>query len=301
MHIGFIGLGRMGRPMAANLAAAGHDLVIWNRTRAKAEAFAASRGDGINRVAVVDRPADAARGADIVFTMLADDDAVRRTYLGDDGVFAGLDADGVAIDMSTISPALARTLHAAAHNVGAAFLEVPVSGSVAAAEAGTLTLMAAGEEAAVERVRVALEVLGRPLIYLGSGGAGAAMKLAVNAVIHSLNEAIAEALALAEAAGIARETAYRVLEESAVAAPMVAYRKPQYLEPDDAPVSFTLELAHKDVRLALELAQQLGASMPQAEVNRRVLEAAIAAGYGEHDMAAVARYLRNPGNREGKS
>lgn len=295
-RVALVGLGRMGRPMAANLVAAGFDLTVHNRTRAKALAFADDhnrRTDALGRhpVSVAESPAEAARGCAVLLTTLADDAAVRSSYLDADGIFAGLGGSAVAVDMSTVSPGLARELHAAAELRGLAFLDVPVSGSVDAAEAATLTLMAGGAQGALERARPVLDALGSPLILLGAGGSGAAMKLAVNAVIHSLNQAVAEALALATAAGIPADAAYRVLEESAAAAPMVGYRKRQYLDPD-APVTFTLALARKDVRLALELAETLGTPMTQARANLKVLDEAVADGYGDGDMAAVAHYLR---------
>lgn len=286
-RVAFVGLGRMGWPMAAHLVAAGFDLVVHNRTRSKADAFAADHG---SRVAAT--PAEAAADSDVAIAMLADDAAVRAAMLGPDGVLAGLAENTVAIDMGTTGPELTRELHAAAAERGLGFLDVPVSGSTAAAEAATLTLMAGGEAEVVERARPVLEALGAPLLHLGPAGVGAAMKLAVNSVIHSLNQAVAEALLLAERSGIPRDVAYRVLESSAVAAPMLGYRRDQYLDPAAAPVTFALRLARKDVGLALELAEDVGALLPQARANLAALDAAVEAGYGDGDMAEIARWLR---------
>lgn len=297
MRVGFLGLGRMGRPMAANLAAAGFDLVVWNRTRAKADAFAAE-----HRAEVAATPAEAARGADAVVGMLADDTAVRESWLGDDGALRELGGGAVGIDASTISPQLAGELHRAAAATGTRFLDVPVSGSTDAAAAATLTLMVGGDADVLERVRPLLETLGEPVLHLGPAGAGAAMKLAVNGVVHSLNQAVGEALALAAGAGIAPEVAYDVLERSAVAAPMLGYRKRQYLDAADAPVSFALRLARKDVALALQLAERVGTELPQTRANLAALDAAVAAGYGDSDMGEIARWLRDlPPTRDAAS
>ncbi len=288
MRVAFLGLGRMGRPMAANLVAAGFDVVVWNRTQAKAEAFAADH----EATTVAASALEAARGADVVVGMLADDPAARASWLGEDGAMAGLARDSVAIEAGTISPDLARELGRRAGAGGAGFLDAPVSGSTAAATDATLTIMVGGATEALDRARPVLEALGSPVLHLGPGGAGAAMKLAVNGIIHSLNQAIGEALAVAEAAGIDREVAYGVLESSAVAAPMLGYRREQYLRPAEAPITFALRLAAKDVRLLLELAGSAGVPTPQAEANLAALRAAVEAGYGSCDMAEIGRWLQ---------
>lgn len=276
--------------MADNLANAGHEVIAWNRTRDKAEDFASDHASA----RVADTPAEAAQTASIVITMLADDEAVRACWLGEGegrGLLQGAASGTLAIDMGTTSPALSRELHARGAERNVHVLDVPVSGSTEAAKNGTLTLIAGGPVTAVERVRPVLQALGPKLIHVGPTGAGSCMKLAVNSVIHSLNQAVGEALVLAERSGIPRQSAYAVLEASAVAAPMLGYRKRQYLDPDESPVSFTVSLAKKDVELALELAASVEAPMPQARINLEILQDAVRHGYGGSDMAAVVRYL----------
>ncbi|MFD1498754.1 NAD(P)-dependent oxidoreductase, partial [Streptosporangium lutulentum] len=146
---------------------------------------------------------------------------------------------------------------------------------------------------AVRRGREVLSSLGDPVLHLGESGRGSAMKLVVNTIVHSLNQAVSEALVLAERAGIERATAYSVFVNSAVSAPFVQYRREAFERPGEVPVAFRLELAAKDLRLALELADKVGADLPQARVNREVLGAAMAAGFGDEDESAVARYLRS--------
>jgi 3-hydroxyisobutyrate dehydrogenase-like beta-hydroxyacid dehydrogenase len=284
----FLGLGLMGRPMAANLIKAGHDLAVWNRTAATAQAFAGEHG-----AAAAANPAAAAAGADVVITMLADDGALVDCYGRSDGILAGLRPGAVAVDMSTVSPATARHLRAQCVGRGAEYVDAPVSGSVAAAAAATLTIMAGGTAAAVEAVRPVLGAMGEPVIHVGAGGTGATMKLAVNSIVHGLNGAVSEALVLAERAGIARAAAYSVFLSSAVAAPFVHYRQAAFERPDEVPVAFRLALAAKDLRLALALGRVVGAELPQTVQNLAVLERAVAAGLGEHDESAVAALLRN--------
>ena len=293
MRVAFLGLGRMGRPMAVNLVAAGHDIVVWNRTAAVAESFVEEHP----AATAAPSPAAAVADAEVVVTMLADDAALLATYDGADGVLAGLagrpgGSDVVAVDMSTVSPPTVTDLAARLRATGHALVDAPVSGSVPAATAATLTIMAAGDAAAVERALPVLEVLGATVVRVGGSGAGTAMKLALNSVLHGLNAGLSEALVLAERAGVERTAAYDVLLSSVVAAPYVGYKRDAFVEPDAAPAAFLLRLAAKDLRLALELADRVGAVMPQARTNLVGVEEAAAAGYGERDMSALAAYLR---------
>jgi 3-hydroxyisobutyrate dehydrogenase/2-hydroxy-3-oxopropionate reductase len=194
--------------------------------------------------------------------------------------------------MSTIGRAPVAALGELAAARGAAFLDAPVSGSVATAADGALTIMVGGDAAALERARPALEAMGRTVLHLGGPGAGATMKLAVNSLVFAVVQAVAESLVLVEAAGVERSQAYDVFAASAARSPVVDYRRPQFEDPEGAPVSFSLELTAKDFGLILGLASELGARMPQAELNAEVVRAAIAAGRGDEDVAAVAAYLR---------
>jgi 3-hydroxyisobutyrate dehydrogenase-like beta-hydroxyacid dehydrogenase len=264
----------MGSAMARALARDGHELTLYNRTPDRAVALAAEVGGR-----AVATPREAAAAANVVISMVADDAAVRALYAGRDGVLAGLGSGTVAIDSSTVLPSVVRELGPAVRDRGAAILDAPVSGSVSLAEAGQLTLMVGGEAADLERARPALE-------------SGATMKLAVNAAILGLNEAIAEALVLAEHAGVDRARAYEVFAASAVSAPYVQYKQAAFVHPDTTPVAFSLELAAKDLRLILQLANQVGARLPQAEINRSMLLEAASAGRGGADLSSVASHLR---------
>lgn len=285
--VGFVGLGRMGYPMATNIAAAGFSLTVWNRTVSKSERLAAETGAGI-----AGSPAALAGMVDVLITMVADGPVLEDLYTGRGDMCGSLRAGTVCMDMSTVSPVESRRVAAAVEEKGGAFVDAPVSGSTAPAEAGTLTILAGGRPEDVDTVRPVLEAMGSRIFHLGAVGSGITMKLAVNSAVYGLGQAVAEALVLAEAAGIERETAYEVFAAGAVAAPFVHYRRDAYLNPDDTPVAFRAVLAKKDLDLVLDLAASVGASMPQANLNRSQMVDTIEAGFGERDMSAVAEYLR---------
>ena len=284
----------MGLPMAANIAAAGFPLVVWNRTTSKSETMTARSGA---RVAA--SVAALAAEADIVITMVADGDVLLDLYTGAGSMARSLRAGTVCVDMSTISPGQAAELAAAADGAGCSFIDAPVSGSVALAEAGTLTVMAGGEARALDAARPVLEAMSARIYHMGPVGSGATIKLAVNSIVYGLGQAVSEALVLAEAAGIERARAYEVFANSAIAAPFVHYRQEAFLKPGEVPVAFRMVLARKDLDLALDLAASAGAALPQGELNREVILKAIEAGFGDQDMSAVAQYLRTARSESG--
>jgi 3-hydroxyisobutyrate dehydrogenase/2-hydroxy-3-oxopropionate reductase len=286
--VALVGTGRMGSAMARALARAGRPLVLHNRTPDRAEALAAELG-----ARVVSTPAEAASLADVVLTMVADDAAVVAVFRGGDGLLAGARPGSVLVDLSTVTPDTIRGFEPDARAAGVGLLDAPVSGSVATAESGQLTLMVGGTAEDLERARPALEPLAKAIVHVGPLGSGAAMKLAVNTVIFGLNEALAEGLVLAEAAGIDRSLAYGVIAESAVGAPYVGYKRAAFVEPDATPVAFALDLAEKDLRLISTLAGSLGVPTPQAKTNLDVVRAAAARLGGGADFSAVASHLRN--------
>jgi len=285
--VAVLGIGRMGGAMAARLASSGFDVVLYNRSPARARELAASIGA---RHATT--PAEAVAGAAVAITMVSDDAAVREVYAGPAGVIAGLDHRTVAVDMSTVLPATIQGLETAVRSTGAGILDAPVSGSVSSASSGGLTIMVGGTEADLERARPVFDPLARSVIHVGALGAGATIKLAVNAVIFGLNQAIAEALVLAERSGVDRVAAYDVFRASAAGAPFLEYKRAAFLEPETAPTAFALDLAAKDLRLILALADEVGATMPQSGANLEMIRAASADG-GERDFSSVAGHLRD--------
>ena len=286
-RVGFIGLGRMGYPMAANISRAGFPLTVWNRTASKSEALVAETG-----AALAASPADLAGAVDVLITMVADGRVLTDLYTGGGRMCGSLRSGTLCVDMSTVSPVESRQVAAAVEAAGGRFVDAPVSGSTALASAGTLTIMAGGVTEDVDDLRPVLEAMGSRIYHMGPVSSGATIKLAVNSIVYGLGQAVAEALVLAEAAGIEREKAYEVFANSAIAAPFVHYREEAFLKPGEVPVAFRMVLAKKDLDLALALAESVGASMPQAGLNRSELMDAIRAGFGDHDMSAVAEYLR---------
>jgi len=200
----------------------------------------------------------------------------------------------VVCDLSTIAPATIRGLTPLVAQKGATLIDTPVSGSVSVVESGTLTVMAGGDQAALDRARPVLETFAKSIFHLGDVGAGATMKLVVNSLVHSLNVAVSEALVLAETAGLDRETVYNVFEASAAGAPYVKYKRAAFLRPGEVPVAFSLDLVAKDQELIRDLAEQVGARMEQAEASRQLVAEALQAGMGERDISEVAEFLRRP-------
>lgn len=287
-RVAVIGAGRMGGAMVGTLRSTGYEVTVYNRSRDKADAVAETTGASVAATA-----AEAAASSRVVLSSLADDAAVIATHTGPDGTVSGLTSESVLVETSTIDPHTLSVLDPAVSATGATLLDGPVSGSVALVQQSKLTFMVGGDAAALEAVRPVLEALSAKIFHVGELGAGATIKLAVNAIVHSTNVALAEALVLAEEAGVDRATAYEVFAGSAAASPFLAYKQAAFVDPENAPVAFSLDLVKKDVDLILGLADSVGVPMTQFEGGRAVTEQAIEAGYGNKDMSAVASYLRS--------
>ena len=285
-NIGFIGLGRMGMPMALNLIRAGYPVTVYNRTPDKTAPLAEAGA------AVAGSPGEVAQSSQVIITMLSDSAALQAVVLGPEGLLTSLQPEAVLIDMSTVDPQVSRQVAAAVRSQGAYMLDAPVSGSTALAEAGTLSIMVGGDEAVHQRVRDVLLAMGSRTTHVGPNGAAAAMKLAVNIVIGVTMQVLAESVVLAEQSGIARETAIEVLTNSAVASPFVKYKAPQLLEPL-GPAAFTTTLMQKDFTLALDMARDVGVPLPTTAAANEILTMARGLGYGDHDFAAVTHVIEH--------
>jgi 3-hydroxyisobutyrate dehydrogenase-like beta-hydroxyacid dehydrogenase len=286
--VGFAGLGRMGRPIARQLIGAGFPITVYNRTASTAEAFAGETG-----ATFVATPRELAARCAVVVTMLSDGRALLDILRGDNGLMSGLSPDDVVIDMGTSGSEHTAEARRRLAEVGVHLVEAPVSGSVASAESGKLLVMAAGEKQPLTTAWPVLRGIADQVIEVGGPGAGAAMKLAVNAVVFAMNQAIAEGLVLAERAGIERSVAYDVFASSAVAAPVVHYRRRVFEHPETAAVTMPIDLVIKDLRLVLGLAAEVGARLPQVETNLAEMTAASASGRGADDMGTIAVHLRD--------
>jgi 3-hydroxyisobutyrate dehydrogenase-like beta-hydroxyacid dehydrogenase len=285
-RVGFAGIGRMGLPMARNVLDAGFPLTVFNRTPERCDPLVDAGAT------LASTPAELARASDVVITMVADGDAVRALLDGPDGLLAGAGPDLVLSEMSTIGPLVARELAARCAEHGVAMIDAPVSGSVAVASAGQLTILAGGEEAALERARPVLDAMSKAVLHLGPSGAGAAIKLSINLIIGATVQSVSEALVVAEASGIEREAAYDAIASSVVGSTFVDYKRDAWLDPDGTPTAFTLDLMLKDLGLALELGTATGVPLlaTSAAVNGTTL--AIGLEGGDGDQVRIADALR---------
>ncbi|HHW09387.1 MAG TPA: NAD(P)-dependent oxidoreductase [Firmicutes bacterium] len=287
--IGFIGLGIMGRPMAENLLKAGYELVVWNRTAAKmAPLLALGAQAGKN-------PADVAGKVDIVITIVGDSPDVEQVVLGPDGVLAGARPPLTLIDMTTMSPAVARKLAAACAEKGVDMLDAPVSGGEPGAIAGTLSIMVGGRAEVLERCRPVLEVLGKNIVHVGGHGDGQMVKLC-NQVICGLNIlATAEGLALAAKAGLDRQKVLEVVTKGAAGSWMLSNLGPKMIAGDFAP-GFMVRLQLKDLRLALEAAEQMDMPLPGTALAQQLFRTVQAAGGGNEGTQAMIKALEKLGH-----
>lgn len=286
--VAFCGLGQMGAPMAACLVGAGHDVIVWNRTSAKAESLVAS---GARAAA---SPAEAARDAEVVITMLATPDIVRQVVLGAEGVAAALPAGAVLIEMSTVGPTVVVDLGQrlnASRGGGAEveLLDAPVLGSVPQAESGNLKIFVGGSEDALARCAKILEAMGEP-VHVGPSGAGAAVKLVINSALGALMGSLGEALALGDAWGLDEDILLDALAVSPLG-PTVT-RKRQNIASETYPPNFKLSLARKDMALVVEVAQLVGLHLRIAHAAKDWLDEADESGLGDLDYSSVVAQIR---------
>ena len=281
--IGFVGLGAMGSRMAGRLLEGNH-VYGTNRTAAKA-------GDLAGRGMVwLDTPREVAEAAQVVFSMVTDDAALDAVASGPDGVLAGLAPGKIYVDMSTVSPQASRELAQRVLALGASMLDAPVSGSVTAAEDGTLAIMAAGPHEAFRIVEPLLRRLGRTVTHVGVNGQALLLKLAINISLAAQMLAFSEGVLLAERGGVDPSLAAQVMTGSAIGSPMLRARAPLMLNlPEQA--WFDVQLMHKDIRLVLETARELDVPVPSAAVSDRLLTRADELGYARRDIAALYEVL----------
>lgn len=279
MKIALIGAGMMGERMGGRLLDAGHELAVYNRTRARTAALEA-RG-----AAVADTPRAAAEGAAFLVTMLSDAAAVRATAQGKTG-FLAAPGERLWVDMSTVSPAESRELAAEARRHRVRVLDAPVSGSLGAAVKGMLVILVGGAAEDVAAAKPLFDVLGRATLHMGPNGAGSATKLAVNGFLLATMVAGSEALKLGSAEGVRREELLEALARTEIL-PAWALGKLESLGGEEVRTAFSLALADKDMRLVDETAAAMGLELPLANIVAGVYARALAAGLGDRDFSAV--------------
>lgn len=289
MRLGLCGTGRMGSTIALRLIESGFSVVAWNRDEAKLPPLVEA---GATTAA---NPAALIGAADVVVVSLLDDEAVRHVYGGDAGLVSGDLRDKTVIETSTIHPATARHMAGLVAARGGRFVECPVGGTVQPARAGKLVGLVGGEAAHVESIRPVLDAMCRRVEHLGPVGSGAAMKLAVNLPLIAYWEALGEALAVADGAGIDLDLAASLMIDSAGAIAVAPMRMPSVLQAVNAsdaeqPTNFSTAGMAKDLRLMCEVAEEEGLAVPVAEAARNGFDRAIAAGWGPRDGALVAAW-----------
>lgn len=288
--IGVIGLGLMGRPMAMNLLKAGYPLTVWNRTASRADELVAA---GATRAK---SPRDAATSADVLITMVSDPAALEEVLWGTDGdkntgALAALNKGSTYIDSSTVSPALARKIAAACAERGIQFLDAPVTGGDWGAKKGELVFMVGGDAGTLKAAEPILGVMGKRWFHLGPNGAGQTIKLAMNLILALQVDALAEALALVTRAGLKGESLVEVMQSSMARSGVLDVKAPNLLKGEYAP-SFPLRLMHKDLSLALDLANQIGVALPAAAAARETYNYVKGAAKEDLDYSAVMKFWK---------
>jgi 3-hydroxyisobutyrate dehydrogenase len=280
--VAVLGTGIMGAPMARNLAGAGHDVRAWNRTRERAEPLAA---DGAT---VAGSVAEAVAGADVVLTMLSAADAVLAVAAD---ALPAMDENAVWLQASTIGIEATKQAATLAREHGVAFVDAPVLGTKAPAEAGQLVILASGPPEALERCRPVFEAIGARTLELGEAGAGTRLKLVVNGWVLAVTQATAETIALAEALDVGAARFFEAIDGGPLDLPY-AHAKAALMADDAFPASFALGLAAKDAGLVAAAAEEAGADVPLARAVAGRLREAADAGQGDEDMAATYRLSR---------
>lgn len=284
-RVAVLGTGRMGAAMVRRLAEAQHEVSVWNRSPGPAAALAEACG-----VRATPTAAAAVEGSAFVLSMLADGPVTESVLLAPD-LLAALNTDTVVCDLATSGVETAQRLEAELTAIGVRYVDAPVSGSVATVASGQLLIMASGSEDGVTSLTPVLGAFAKQVVFLGDAGSGQAMKLAVNLVVHTLNAAVGESLALATSAGVDPAAAYDVLEASVVAAPFVAYKRAAFLDPV-TPIAMTMALSRKDLGLINEAAAVRGVDATVAAAVLAEVTRACDAGLAEQDMASIFRFLQ---------
>ncbi len=286
-RVGFIGLGIMGRGMAANLLKAGFDLVVWNRTAARADELVAA---GASLAA---SPAELAASCGVIFSCVSDTPDVQAVLLGEQGVIEGVKSGALVVDMSTISPQGARDLAVALGKRGVHFLDAPVSGGSEGAAKGTLSIMVGGDADQVERATPYFQAMGKTITHVGAVGDGQTVKLVNQILVVGGMLAISEALIFAQASGVNLEQTLKAVSGGAAGSWALTNRAPQMTQRDWRP-GFTIDLQQKDLRLVLEAADQVGAPMlATAQIYQlyRTLQASELGHEGNHALIKALERL----------
>ncbi len=290
MHIGFIGLGIMGGPMAANLVAAGHDVTGYNRSRPAVEKLVEAGGTAAGSIA------EAVAGAETVVTVLPDSPDVEQVVLGDEGVLAGAEEGLLLVDCSTIRPEVARSVAEAASRAGVRTLDAPVSGGQQGAVDGTLSIMAGGEDDAFEAGKPLLEAMGTTVVHVGPAGSGQTVKAANQLIVAGTLELLAESVVFLEAQGVDTEAAIRVLCGGLAGSAIMDRKAASMLAREFSP-GFRMELHHKDLGIVTAAAREAGVAIPLGAEAAQLVGAMVARGDGALDHSALLEVVEELSGR----
>ena len=291
MKVAFIGLGTMGVSMALNILKAGHEVTVHNRTRQKEEPVA---GQGANRA---ESPVKAAKGAQIIVTMVSDTPDVENVVLGTNGVIHGAPKDSIVVDMSTISPAATRQIAQELGKRGIKMLDAPVSGGPEGAQKGTLAIMVGGDDADFEKALPILNAMGKTVTHVGPIGAGQITKAINQIIISGTYLSVAEGLTLGMKAGLEMGKVIQAISGGA-ASSWVLHNRGINVVNNSYPLGFRVRLHHKDLRIALDTARELGATLPATALVAQIENGLIARVFGDDDVSAIGRSIREQSGLE---
>ena len=286
MKVGFIGLGIMGSRMATHLQNAGHDLIVFNRTKSKAQQLlnqGASWGNS---------PAEVAQNCDLLITMLAQPTAIKETAYGTNGFLSTFATGKLWIDCSTVNPSFSREMAGAAQENRIRFLDAPVAGSKNQAAGAQLVFFVGGAVADFEEAKPLMDIMGKKAIHVGNSGMGSSLKIVVNLMLATSMAAFAEGVALGESLGIAQSTLFNVLIGGPVVPPYLAFKRDK-MESGNYEVEFPLQWIQKDLQMATQTAFEPDVATPVTSATKEVYRLAMRDGLGELDFSAIYKYFQN--------
>lgn len=283
MKVGFIGLGAMGKPMAKRLLAVSHELFVYDRNKDSVTELEALGATGC------DNPAGVAAQADVTLMSLPNSTIVSQVVMAEDGLLSTASAGNIIIDLSSVDPGCSRKLAAAAAEKEVGYVDAPVSGGVAGAAAGSLTIMAGGSEYTIERVRHLLDQLGSKVVHIGDVGAGDAIKIVNNMILGANMAVLAEALVLGKKLGLSGETMSEIIGQGSGKSYVLDAKLDKFIRAGNFNPGFAIDLQHKDLGLAMDAAKDAGVPVPMGSLATQLYEMAKAKGMGNKDMSAVIR------------
>jgi 3-hydroxyisobutyrate dehydrogenase-like beta-hydroxyacid dehydrogenase len=282
LKIGFMGLGIMGQPMAQNIAKAGYELIVYNRSSAKTAPLSDAGA------AVASNPKEVAETADVIIMMLAGPEVILEVMDGPQGLQAGMRRGQTLINMSTVLPAFSRQLYDNLQKDSITVIDAPVHGSRKPAEEGALVIMAGGPEDKVNELEPVLMTMGKMVVYCGDAGQGSSMKMAVNLVLGAMVAGLCEAVNLGQSCGLDTETMLTTMLSGPMVCPLFEFKKPMLID-DNYPAQFALKHMAKDIRFALQTADESGAPTPVGHTIFQLYRQSIGLDHGDMDFAAVKK------------